>query len=107
MIPARSMDLHARLAALYAELAALHRELARDVGDQYVDQRSSPLGKRLHCRAVRSGALPGFRAGRRILVRRADLEAYLERHRITPTEGALGTQDQDEALLAKYGGRAA
>lgn len=102
----RSMHLHARLAALYAELASAHERLAGEIGEQYVDQKNSPLGSRLHCRLVRSGELPGYRAGRRILVRRADLDAYLERHRIAPSEA--GTEpDQAETLLAKYGGRAA
>jgi hypothetical protein len=100
-------SLHERLAALYAELADVHRRLASDEGALYYDQRSSPLGPRLHCGLVRSGAIPGFRAGRRILIRRVDLDAYLERHRIEPTKVLQESPDEIDQLLATVGGRAA
>jgi Helix-turn-helix domain len=102
----RSMDLHARLAELYAELAAAHRAMAvKKASDPepYVDQHNSPLGARRHCRLVRSGELPGYRSGRRYLVRRADLDRYLEQHRIEPQP----TVDADLETFAKRGGRAA
>jgi hypothetical protein len=105
MIPG-SMVLHERLATLYQELAGVHRQLSREAGEDWVDQRSSPLGSRLHCRLVRSGALPGYRAGRRVLVRKADLDQYLEGHRIAPTERRDEANEIDQ-LLAKMGGRAA
>ena len=101
-----SMDAHARLAALYAELSQVHQRLAAAAGDEFIDQSASPLGSRLHCRLVRAGELPGYRAGRRVLVRRADLEAYLQQHRIKPTE-AGAEPDQADLLFSKYGGRAA
>jgi hypothetical protein len=100
-------SLHERLAALYAELADVHRRLAAEVGEHYYDQRTSPLGARAHCGMVRSGAIPGFRAGRRILVRRVDLDAYLERHRVVPTAALHETPDEIDELLAGVGGRAA
>jgi hypothetical protein len=99
-----SANPHARLAELYRELASIHEHLSREGGEDYVDQRHSPLGARLHCRLARTGELPGYRAGRRVLIQRAHIEAYLERHRVTPTEPALGTQDDDDDLLAAIGG---
>lgn len=43
----------------------------------YVDQAASPLGRRRHIRAVRSGELRGVQVGRRYLARREDLESYV------------------------------
>lgn len=102
-----SAALHLKLGELYRELAEVHRQLADERGEDFVDQRESPLGSRLHCRLVRAGQLPGYRAGRRLLVKRRDIEQYLARHRVAPTDPAVGTQDEDDALLAGIGGRAA
>lgn len=43
----------------------------------YVDQSSSPLGRRRHIAAVRSGRLPGIRVGRRYLARSSDVDALV------------------------------
>lgn len=70
-------------------LAALVRAIALEVvraelgerGDDWIDQSHSPLGRRIHCRLVRSGALSGVSVHRRVLVRRRDLDAYIEARR--------------------------
>lgn len=104
-----SMNLHAQLAELYRGLASTHGRLAASAADEYVDQHHSPLGSRLHCRLVRTGELPGFKAGRRILVRRGDIDSYLEKHRVAPSEPAGGADEEALLLsmLAKVGGRTA
>ena len=43
----------------------------------YVDQSTSPLGRRRHIAAIRSGKLPGTRVGRQYLARAADVEAFV------------------------------
>ena len=43
----------------------------------YIDQSASPLGRRRHIEAVRSGRLPGVRVGRRYLARAADVDALI------------------------------
>jgi cell division septation protein DedD len=43
----------------------------------YVDQSTSPLGRRRHIAAVRASRLPGIRVGRRYLARREDVDAYV------------------------------
>ncbi len=53
----------------------------------YVDQSASPLGRRRHINAIRSGALPGLRVGRRYLARQADVEAFVRRARRGPLPG--------------------
>lgn len=55
---------------------------------EYYDQTDSPIGRRAHLELARSGAVPSFRSKRKILIRRADLDAWLERQRrkIVPHE---------------------
>jgi hypothetical protein len=73
-------------------LAAFVREIAKEVvrtelgdrADDWIDQAHSPLGRRMHCRLVRTGALPGVSVHRRVLVRRRDLDAYIEARRPPP-----------------------
>ena len=86
-------------------LEARIREIAREVilaelgerGDDWIDQAHSPLGRRTHCHLVRSGALPGVSVHRRVLVRRRDLDAYVEARRAPPA----GT-DELEPLRRRF-----
>lgn len=80
------MNLRELLHALADDLA--DRVEARSDADEYYDQASSPLPARTHCRLVRSGAVPGFKVRGRVLVRRADLRAYIERHPVEPIVAA-------------------
>lgn len=50
---------------------------AQSTGAEWVDQAVSPLGRRRHLDLVRTGVLKGNKVGKRVLVRRADVEAYL------------------------------
>jgi hypothetical protein len=59
---------------------------------RWVDQDTSPLGRRHHLRAFRAGTLPGTKVGKRVLVEEADLAAYIEKHR-----SINSTSDTDEA----------
>lgn len=53
---------------------------AHTTAAEYYTQEDSPLGRRRHCRLARTGALKARRVGRDWLVRRGDVEAYLESH---------------------------
>ena len=53
-----------------------------EVAGDWVDQHASPLGKRAHLEAVRRGELRGVKHGRRIMVRRAELNSFLENHSV-------------------------
>ena len=57
---------------------------------EWVDQDQSPLGRRRHLDAVRRGDLPASKDGRRVLVRRADVEAYILKKAVmvTPSDEA-------------------
>jgi hypothetical protein len=79
-------------------------ELARDErGDDWIDQIHSPLGRRTHCALVRRGTVPGVRLHRRVLIRRRDLDKYIESHRAAPADDC----DELAAALARVGGRRA
>ncbi len=67
-------------AALLSALEGYFRVILGDKtsATEWVDQHTSPLGKRLHMESVRRGELRGVKHGRRILVRRAELDSFLE-----------------------------
>jgi hypothetical protein len=74
-------------------------------GSDWVDQRRSPLGRKLHCQLVRDGELPGRKVHRRVLVRRRDLDAYVETHGTAPEPESPVARDDEARLLARYGAR--
>ncbi len=89
-------------------LHALADEIADHVdrsaqGAEYYDQDSSPLPT-MHALLVRTGKVPGFKVNRRILVRKSDMHAFIERHRVQPTstleaEGPAGEEAALQGLL--------
>lgn len=92
--------------ALGALLAPLASRIADEViarltgGDEgWIDQHGSPLGARIHCRAIRRGELAGHRLGRRWLARRGDVDAYLAaRAAGTPTPRRSRAAELEAAL---------
>ena len=70
-----------RLAEAVAELITAQLELGT-AANEWVDQRTSPLGRRRHLEHAKSGTIPATRDGRRVLMRRADIDAYLDQRRI-------------------------
>lgn len=59
----------------------------------WVDQASSPLGRRRHINAVRSGKLPGVRVGRRYLARQEDVARFVAGATAVGTGAALSELD--------------
>lgn len=78
-------------------VAAELNEGAMAPADDWIDQHGSPLGRRLHCAAAREGRLAARKVGRRWLVRRTDLEAFIHAHRKAPSP-APEPQSQDEGV---------
>lgn len=52
-------------------------------GGEWVDQHHSPLGKRRHLELCRTRKLPSQKLGKRVLVRRDDMNAFIEREGMT------------------------
>jgi hypothetical protein len=81
----------------------------RAVAEEWVDQHQSPLGKRAHLEAVRAGALRGVKHGRRVLVRRAELNSFLENHSvkhrtaIDDSSGEVEASEMAAAVLTRLG----
>ncbi len=61
------------------ETLAAHGEMD---GSGWGDQDESPLRKRAHLKAVRDGELPGVKKGKRVFVRKRDLDEYLTQHAV-------------------------
>jgi hypothetical protein len=79
----------------------------RPAPDEWVDARTSGLGRRRFLRLAREGAFPVSRRGRAYIARRSDVDAYLERQRVehSPTTPASeppppGSHDPIAAALA-------
>lgn len=68
--------------------------------NEWVDQKTSPLGRDRHLRLVREGKLPARKVGRRVLVKKADLDAYFDREGVvrgpkrTEAEEVVGMVDR-------------
>jgi len=65
----------------------------------YYSQHDSPLGRTRHLELARRGTLPATKLGRRVLVPRDRVHAYIEQHRAAPR---LEPAD-DADVLADWG----
>jgi hypothetical protein len=87
--------------ALHAAADMLAEALSKQAGSSaWVSQEDSPLGKVRHCRLCRSGKLQGRRVGRLWLVRRSELDTFIETHqsrapRSDPSRCSLDTVAND------------
>ena len=88
-------------AALLAPLVA--KELRSqpnedDNGDRWVDQTTSPLGKRAHCRACAEGKIAGaYKLKRRWLAKRSALDAFIAANgAAAPSTPVAPANDTDE-----------
>lgn len=83
----------AEVRVVVVELDELVRALEIAVGsalaahasrDEWVDARTSGLGRRLFLRLAREGAFPVSKRGNAYVARCSDVDAYLERQRVQP-----------------------
>ena len=74
--------------AIAAELERHQRALellladANEPATPYYTQHDSPLGKRLHLKAIRAGDLTGWRRGRKVFAYRTDVHQYIESNKV-------------------------
>lgn len=69
--------------------------------DGFIDQTGSPLGRRRHIAAIRSGALPGIQVGRRYLARHDDVERFISGTASSSPDVDAG--DRADQLAAELG----
>lgn len=87
-----------------AELRAAAREPEQGDAGGYYDARSSPSGPKTFLRAAKSGAFPSYRVGRRVLARKADVDAWIQSRKRTPRiREQADPHAEDRAILAKAG----
>jgi hypothetical protein len=94
----RAYDLMSKAYKLLAEAARVRAEASPETSTpaaEWIGPEASPLGRRPTLALCRSGALESAKIGRRVLVRRASLEAYVERHR----RGDVPAYTEDEDLF--------
>lgn len=91
-------DLRQKLHTLIDEI--VNAIEATSHGSEWVDQSTSPLGRDRHLRLVRSGALPGKKDGRRVLVRRAHIDAYLEKKTVIRVDEQADEDREAARILA-------
>lgn len=71
---------------------------------EWVDQKVSPLGRRRHLDLARRGVLRSTKDAGRVLIRRADIEAYLLKKAVVRVDPAAAEADElarVKALLEK------
>jgi hypothetical protein len=76
----------------------------REAGLTYYDQHTSPLGEHAYKSAIRAGAFPAFRVGKRLLARREVVDSWIESeaHRVN-REPRLEVRDEIDEVLAAGG----
>lgn len=68
-----------KIRKLFLELAEAFAEVdTSSAGSEWIEQAASPLGRRAHLRLAKSGKVTVARVGRKVLIRRSDLEAYFK-----------------------------
>jgi hypothetical protein len=87
------------LAQLLAERVVAHLRATDLPG--YIDQSASPLGRRRHIEAIRSGKLRGVRVGRRYLARKEDVDHCMAEMRRECAEARAASAGHDIDALAQ------
>jgi hypothetical protein len=98
-------------AALDGLLELIADAVARRVVDRlrsnddpdWVDQAKSPLGRRRHIAAVRSGELKGLRVGRRYIAHKRDLDAFVAALAETEPRAESTDDESVEEMAARLG----
>jgi excisionase family DNA binding protein len=91
-------DLRRKLHAFLDELVDAIEATAPK--SEWVDQKESPLGRQRHTALVRQGVLKATRDGRRVLVRRADIDAYLEKNTVIKVDEKADEDREVARILA-------
>lgn len=65
---------------------------------EWVSQHNSPLGKKKHLRYARLGKFPSKKDGYHVLVRRADLNAFLDAEALSRGDKVKDTNDVSELV---------
>lgn len=81
-------------------LDAANENAARDTGSEYYDAKTSPTGPTTFRRAAAAGAFASFKIGRKIVARKADVDAWIATQARTSKPKAQSGDDADGAFFA-------
>ncbi|KYG01796.1 hypothetical protein BE21_55890 [Sorangium cellulosum] len=73
---------------------------AGDTSATYYDAKTSPTGPTTFRRAAAAGAFPSFRVGRKLMARRADVDAWIATQARTPKPKEQNGDDADAGFFA-------
>jgi hypothetical protein len=73
---------------------------AGDTSPAYYNARTSPTGPTTFRRAAAAGAFPSFRVGRKLMARKADVDAWIATQARTPKPKEQNGDDVDAAFFA-------
>lgn len=101
-----------------AKLERAKRQIAEAIADaveailergvaaaEWIDQNGSPLGKAQHLALARSGKVESRKVHRRVLIRRTDLNRYIEQQ--AETRGVVQSDEDVSDVLDRITGSAA
>lgn len=95
-IMSRTSALRGLATGLDLALRSIQQLLEAPDPDEWVDQTTSPLGRRAHCAAVRRGDLRAHKVKGKVLVRRQDLDAYIEKHGVKVARKPVSLTEEEE-----------
>ncbi|WP_437643779.1 helix-turn-helix domain-containing protein [Sorangium sp. So ce362] len=72
----------------------------RDTGAEFYDAKSCPMAPTTFRRAAATGAFPSFKIGRKLMARKADVDAWIATQARTPKPKAQSGDDVDGAFFA-------
>jgi hypothetical protein len=67
---------------------------------EWVDQKTSPLGRRRHLELARRGTLRSSKDAGRVLIRRADIEAYLAKKAVIRVDESADEEREAARIIA-------
>lgn len=73
---------------------------ARDSSAEYYDAKSCPMAPTTFRRAAAAGAFPSFKIGRKVVARKADVDAWIATQARTPKPKEQSAGDVDAAFFA-------
>ncbi|WP_437611168.1 hypothetical protein WMF20_05010 [Sorangium sp. So ce834] len=79
---------------------AANENAARDTSAAFYDAKTSPTGQTTFRRAAAAGAFPSFKVGRKLMARKADVDAWIVTQARSPKPKEQSGDDADATFFA-------
>lgn len=77
-----------------------NQNAVRDTGAEFYDAKSCPMAPTTFRRAAAAGAFPSFKIGRKLIARKADVDAWIATQARTPKSKEQSADDVDAVFFA-------